>query len=121
MVDVSHEQVQEALEVTHGLIQPACQYIFKTWGIKIAPSTIEHRIKLWGMEDYVYDLRRRVLEKVLNRRIENAIRGDNFAAQWLLEKFGHHVNWLKPREEMANKDQGTVIAVIDHMSKSDSD
>lgn len=93
--NLTYEHLVEALESTRGFILAAKKYIEKTWGYSVGYSTIKSRIIEWGMEDWLDDIRKSLVEDCLARTFHNGIKnGDNTCLSWVLKTYGHHVDFL---------------------------
>jgi len=89
------EQLIEALEKTRGFVLSAQKYLLKTYGIKASYHTMKTMIRDWGMEDWLDEIRKSLVEDCLNKTFAKGIQdGDNHCIFWVLEKYGHHADFL---------------------------
>ncbi len=93
--DLSPELLIEALEKSQGFINHARKYIFQKTGHTPSRSTIKSRIKQWGMEEFVEDIRVSLVETCKRKAFYKAVEdGDNHCLFWVINRYGHHVDFL---------------------------
>lgn len=98
--DLSHDHLVEALYQNYGIIGSTIDWIEEKYGYRISRHTVMSRIKTWGMEDYVTDCRIRGVDKARRKRFANGIdNGIETALGWIIHMYGHHAEFLEPRDE----------------------
>jgi hypothetical protein len=89
------EQLVEALEKSRGFILAAKKYLFKVYNIQAGYRTIKSCVRMWGMEEWLDDIRKSLVEDCLSKTFAKGIaEGDNHCIFWVLEKYGHHLDFL---------------------------
>jgi hypothetical protein len=89
------EHIIDALDKNKGFVFAAKRYIKKTYGYDVGYNTIKKRIKEWGMEDWLYDMRKTLVEDCLQKTFAKSIAdGDNSSIMWVLDRYGHHLDFL---------------------------
>jgi len=92
---LTSEMLIEALEKSQGFIHHAREYIFQKTGYRPSRHIIKSRIKEWGMEDYLYDMRTSLVETCKRKAFHKAVAdGDNTCLFWILNRYGHHLDFL---------------------------
>jgi len=111
------DQLIEALDRSKGFILEARRYIKKKWGYNLSRRLIEAKIKSEGMEEWLADVRCGIIEDCMRKVIYKALHeGDSKSLIWLLEKFGQHINFLKPAEVIKTNDvPAELIAGFDRL------
>jgi len=100
VANFTSEQLIEALEKTRGFILSAQKYLLKSYGIKASYHTIRTKIREWGFEDWIEELRKSLVEDCMSKAFHKAIQqGDNSCLFWVLEKYSHQIDFLKPKLE----------------------
>jgi hypothetical protein len=118
------EQLIEALTKTRGFILAAKKYLSITYRIEIGCETIKKRIALWGMQDWLDELRKSLVEDCLQKTFSKGIaEGDNHCLMWVLDKFGHHTDFLdgKDTETQAKKGWKELLDYVKADIKSDTE
>lgn len=101
------EHLIEAFEKSKGFILGAKKYIKYTFGYDVAYKTIKSRIHEWGMQDWIDDIRKELVENCMQRTFAKAIQdGDNHCIFWVLEKYGHHIDFLDSKETETQSKKG---------------
>lgn len=107
---ISHEHLCEALEQSRGFYHAAKRYIKTKWGYGVDSETIKKRVKEWGMEDWLADIRKGVVEQCLDKTYAKAIEnGDNACMFWVLERYGHHIDYLEQKKEVTDSEKGWKV------------
>lgn len=114
------EELIEALEDSHGIIASAATYLKEKYGYKVHRDWIKSRISWWGMEEQLIRWRTDGVEKAFARRLSNALKdGNEFSIGWMLDRYGHYVDFLQPKEEKATDyDQGAIERYMEHLYES---
>jgi hypothetical protein len=106
-VDLTPEMLIEALEKNKGFILAAVKHIKSVYGISISYSTVKSRINEWGMEDWLNDIRTSLVEDCMRRTFHKGIeKGDNHCIFWVLEKYGHHIDFLSGKDTETESKKG---------------
>lgn len=104
---LTSEHLIEALEKSKGFILGAKKYIKQTFGYDVGYQTIKSRINDWGMQDWLDDIRKELTEDCLKKTYAKAImEGDNHCIFWVLNKYGHHLDWLQSDETDTESKKG---------------
>jgi hypothetical protein len=111
------EHLIEALDRCGGFVLEARRYIKNKWGYELSSELIERKIISEGMVDWLKDLRAGLIEASMRKIIYRALHSDDLKAQmWLVEKFMHHINWLKPLSTTnTNEIPGELIKDFDRL------
>src|ERR1044072_9793297 len=97
--DLTPEMLSGALEESKGFVLAALKALRKEYELDISYSLIKSRSKEWGMEEWLEDLRKGLVEDCMNRVFYKGIQKlDNHCIFWVLEKYGHHVDFLGDRK-----------------------
>lgn len=105
--DFTPEQLIDALEKSRGFILAAKKYLLKVYGIKTGYSTIQSWIKHWDMQDWLDEIRKSLVEDCLNKTFAKGVaEGDNHCIFWILEKYGHHVDFLDGKDAETESKKG---------------
>jgi len=109
--DLTFEHLSKALIETRGFVLAAKRYIKKEFGYDVDYSTIKNRISEWGMQEWLDDLRRSLVEDCMQKAFHKGIAdGDNHCIFWALEKYDHHVDFLDGKDsETASKKGWKVL------------
>lgn len=123
--ELTFELLCESLDVNFGILNSTRNYLLTVHKVDVSVSTIRSKIKLWGMEEYLVECRIRGVEEALYKRFSQGIKdGDNTALTWILNKYGHHADFLKPLEEnnleFSKGDISAFFKSIDAESKSET-
>lgn len=112
---ITAEQLIEALTYSRGLISPARFYLIEKYKFTLDRGTMQKRIKEWGMEDWISDLQKDLVEDCLSRRFMKALEdGDSAANAWVVAKYGHHASFLKMKEDEDPEQKAPVdVRVVD--------
>ena len=95
--DVNH--LIEALQETRGFVLAAQKYISKKWGYKISKDAIKTAIRDNGMEEWLDDIRKSLVEDCMTKTFAKAIKeGDNACMFWVLGKYKQHIDFLEASE-----------------------
>lgn len=109
------EQLIEALEKSRGFVLAAQKYLFKTYDIQASYNTMKSCIKMWDMQDWLDDIRKSLVEDCLSKTFHKGIaNGDNHCIFWVLEKYGHHVDFLDGKETEQESKKGWR-ELLDHV------
>ena len=105
--DFTCDQLIEALSKSRGFILAAKKYLMHTYGIKTGYSTIKTCIKNWGMDDWLDEVRKSLVEDCLNKTFAKGVaEGDNHCLMWVLEKYGHHIDFLDGKDTETESKKG---------------
>lgn len=121
--ELTHEQLSEALIKTKGFVLAAVKLLNHEYGVDVSHSVVRSRIKEWGMEYMIDDLRKSLVENCLSRTFHKAIQeGDNHCIFWVLQKYGHHVEFLgsKDSETESKKGWKEILNVLKGSFKSET-
>ena len=116
------EHVRDALIEAKGFIYEAIRIIKKRHGYDVAHQTIRDRIKEWDLEDWLNDLRKTLTEDCLRRAYAQGIaEGDKHCIFWVLNKWGHLLDWLPEKEEenVSKKGWETLLDYAKGMAEPD--
>lgn len=101
------EHLTEALEKNKGFILASKRYIKKTYGYDVSFATLKSRIMEWGLDEWLLDIRKELAEDCLNRAFHKGIaEGDNHCIFWVLDRYGHHVDFLDSRDTETESKKG---------------
>lgn len=120
--ELTHEHLTEALMETKGFILSAQKYLKKKYGYRPDTGTIKKRIEEWGMHEWLEDIRKSLVEDCLQKTFHKGIaQGDNHCIFWVLEKYGHHVDFLggKDTETESKKGWRELLAYVKRDIESD--
>jgi len=105
--DFTADQLIEALTHSRGFILSAKKYLLKVYGITTGYSTIKTCIKNWEMGDWLDEIRKSLVEDCLNKTFAKGVAdGDNHCIFWILEKYGHHVDFLDGKDTETESKKG---------------
>ena len=105
--DFTAEQLIEALTKSRGFILSAKKYLQSVFGIKTSYSTIKNWIIHWGMQEWLDEIRKSLVEDCLNKTFAKGVAdGDNHCIFWILEKYGHHIDFLDGKDEESESKKG---------------
>lgn len=118
------ELLIEALEENKGFILAAARYLQKNHGLKVDSGYIKKMCEEWGMNDWLLSIRKGLAEECMRKTMQKGIvEGDNQCLFWVLNKYGHHVDYLDSRDENSEAKQGwqEILAYVKGPPKSDTD
>lgn len=121
--DFTCEQLIEALSKSRGFILSAKKYLEHTYGIRTSFKRIKTKIKLWEMQDWLDDIRKSLVEDCLSKTFAKAVaQGDNTCLGWIIEKYGHHVDFLdgKDVETESKKGWKELLQIVKGTTESDT-
>lgn len=105
--DFTAEQLIEALTKSRGFILAAKKYLLHTYGIKTGYSTIKTCIRDWNMQDWLDEVRKSLVEDCLNKTFAKGVAdGDNHCIFWILDKYGHHIDFLGSKDGETESKKG---------------
>jgi len=115
--DFTADQLIEALTKSRGFILAAKKYLYNVYGIKTGQSTIKNWIKEWGMEEWLDEIRRSLVEDCLNKTFAKGVaEGDNACLFWVLEKYSHHIDFLGGKDTETESKKGWR-EILDHVKR----
>jgi hypothetical protein len=116
----TEEQLIEALQECYGIISSACKYLKEKYGMRVHRDWIKSRIVLWGMEEQLVFWRTDGVEDAFHRMFSNAIKdGNSTAIAWILQRYGHYVEFLQPQEDKPlDYDDGAIVRYMEHLNES---
>jgi len=111
------EELIEALEACHGITGSAVQYLREKYHIAVGREYISSRIKAWGMEDFLKECRVKGIERGLTKMLSKALDdGNEKALMWMLEKYGHHCDFLSAKESNGmDINKGDIVGYYEHL------
>jgi hypothetical protein len=121
--DLTYEQLSEALIKSKGFVLAAVKILNIEYGIDVSHSVVRARIKEWGMEHWIDELRKSLVESCLARTFHKAIQeGDNHCIFWVLQKYAHHVDFLGSKETESESKKGwkEILGVLKGSFKSET-
>jgi len=105
------EHLMEALERCRCFVAQSQKYIKAKWGYYMSTQTINRLIREEGIDEWVNDVRRELVEDSMTKVFKKAIHdGDNQCLMWVLNKYKHHIDFLEPKEENQPKHDVGEIA-----------
>lgn len=108
--DFSAEELIEALEQCQGFIETARKLLEKKKGGKISTHKIKNRIELWGMKEWLAELRKELVAKCMRKAFHKAaVEGDNTCMFWAINKYGHHVDFLEGVDSNTESQRGWKV------------
>lgn len=101
------EDLIEALQKSQGFIHHTCEYLYQKTGHKPSRHTIKARIKEWGMEEFLEDIRLNLVESCKRKAFYKAAAdGDNHCLFWILNRYGHHLDFLDAADAETESKRG---------------
>lgn len=119
--DLTAEMLIEAIQHSMGFISQVQQYLSKQFDVIVSYQTIKSRIEDWGMEDILTEQRVIITEKALKKSYQKSIEeGDNTCIGWVLNKWGHHVDWLPEAKPEVESEKGwkNILKIAKNALKS---
>jgi hypothetical protein len=108
--ELTFEHLVEALIESRGFVLGAKKYIKKKFSYDVGYAIIKSRINEWGMQEWLDDLRRSLVEDCMKKAFHKGIsEGDNHCIFWVLEKYGHHVDFLDGKDSETESKKGWKV------------
>lgn len=108
--ELTFEHLKEALEKERGFILSAKKYLKREFNIDVNYKTVKARIEEWGMQEFIDDLRKSLVEDCLHRTFDKGInKGDNHCIFWVLEKYSHHIDFLGGKDTETESKKGWKV------------
>ena len=105
----------EALDKCRCFTAQAQRYIKAKWGYYMHTATISRLIREEGIEEWVNDVRRELVEDSMTKVFRKAIQdGDNQCLMWIMNKYKQHVDFLEAKED--NQPQHDVGEIANFMN-----
>lgn len=112
---VTAEDIAEALHQSKGFLFNALDIIKKNTGHQMTVNTLKNRIRDWGLEEYLYDIRTHLVESCKKTLIYKAIKEkDNMCLFWILKRYGHHVDFINSVDSETESKRGWK-ALLEHV------
>lgn len=113
--ELTFEALAEALIESSAFISQTRKILLKKHNIDVGRDLILNRIKEWEMGEFVDDIRRGLVETTLSRTFQKAIQeGDNTCMFWVLNKYGHHADFLSSAETDTESKRGWRV-LLEHV------
>lgn len=105
--DLVVEDLIEALTKTQGFLHAAKRYLKKHKNCDLCYNALKKRVKEWGLEEWLKDMRTSLAEDCLQKAFHKGIsEGDNHCIFWVLERYGHHVDFLDSKDTETESKKG---------------
>jgi len=111
------DQLIEALTKTRGFVLAAKKYLLNVYGVETGVRTIKICIERWGMQEWLDEIRKSLVEDCLNKTFAKGIAdGDNHCLFWVLEKYAHHIDFLDGKDAETESKKGWR-ELLDHVKR----
>ncbi len=115
---LTYDHLVEALTETRGFIYAAKKYIKRKFDYDVCYQTINSRIKEWEMQDWLDDQRKSLVEDCMQKAFHKGIAdGDNHCLFWVMDKYGHHVNFLDGKDSETESKKGWKV-LLDYIKNA---
>jgi hypothetical protein len=107
---LTQDHLCEALYECKGFLHASKKYIKEKWGYSVDTETMKRRIELLGLQGWLDDIRKDLVEQCFRKTYAKAVEdGDKQCMFWILDKYGHYVNFLEPMKEKADSEKGWKV------------
>lgn len=120
---LTEEILVESLVENNGMYHATVRSIRQKHDIPITMDHLKRHITLWGMEDFVHEIRAGMVENCFSKTYEKGVqKGDNQCLFYVMDKFGHHLEFLPEREieTESNKGWQNILGIIKDSSEPEA-
>lgn len=104
---ITVELLTEVLAETNGMLNTATKILKEKHAIGVSSKTLVKYIDLWGMQEWIEDMRSSIVEDCFNKTyMKGLVEGDNQCLFWVLDRYGHHLKFLERNDVQTESRKG---------------